>query len=328
MTAPNLIFFCELDGPSLEKLFSDPQIIATLSELNASVSLGIIDFLPERVEVVQRLNQAEIPVIAWQLLPQEQGYWYHMCNSQHAFARYEDFLRWSRKNSLQWSGIGVDIEPDIREFRYLLLSKRRLLQSMRQRGCGNKRLREAQSEYRRLICQMKEDGFTVDSYEFPFMIDEYWAGSTILQRLTGIVKIPANRRVVMLYTSFFRPYGEAVLWNYAKNASSVAIGVTGGGVTIEGVRQQTPLDWAEFSRDLRLANQRTKDIHIFSLEGCVEQGFLPKITGFDWSRSEMPAHPWNELVMVIRPLMRIGLWASAHLLPLLILLVVSWYLLR
>ena len=251
MSAPNLIFFCELDGPSLSELFSNPQIIATLSELDAGISLGIIDFLPERAEVVQRLNQAGIPVIAWQLLPQEQGYWYHMCNSQHAFARYEDFMRWSGENGLQWSGIGVDIEPDIREFRYLLQSKKRLLESIRQRGCGNKRLREAQSEYRRLACRMKEDGFTVDSYEFPFMIDEYWARSTILQRLTGIVEIPANRRVVMLYTSFFRPYGQAVLWNYARNADSVAIGVTGGGVTIEGVREQTPLDWAWARRTSR-----------------------------------------------------------------------------
>jgi hypothetical protein len=328
MSAPNLIFFCELDGPSLSGLFSNPQIIATLSELNAGVSLGIIDFLPERAEVVQRLNQAGIPVIAWQLLPQEQGYWYHMCNSQHAFARYEDFLRWSRENGLQWSGIGVDIEPNIHEFRYLLLSKKRLLSSMYQRGCGKKRLREAQSEYRRLVCQMKDDGFTIDSYEFPFMIDEYRAGSTILQRLTGIVEIPANRRVIMLYTNFFRPYGQAVLWNYARDASAVAVGVTGGGVEIEGVPQQIPLDWAEFSRDLRLANQRTKDIHIFSLEGCVDQGFLPKIINFDWNRSATPAHPWNELVILIRLLMRMGLWASAHLLTVVILLVFSLWLLR
>ena len=327
MSSPGLVFFCELDGAALAELFSDEQIIVALSELNAGVSLGIIDFSPERVEVVRRLNRAGIPVIAWQLLPQEQGYWYHMCNAQQAFARYEDFKRWSGEHDLQWSGIGIDIEPDIREFRYLLLNKKRLLGSIRQRGCGTKRLREAQSDYRRLVCRMKEDGFSVDSYEFPFMIDEYRMGSTLLQRLTGIVEIPANRRVVMLYTSFFRPYGQAVLWNYARNAHAVAVGVTGGGVEIEGVRQSTPLDWVEFSRDLRLANQRTSNIHIFSLEGCVEQSFLRKLVSFDWNRSERPAHPWNELVMLIRLLMRTALWASAHLLIVVILLLFSfWFL--
>jgi len=329
MPAPGLVFFCELDGAALSELFSNAQIMVRLSELNANVSLGIIDFSPERVEVVRRLNQAGIPVIAWQLLPQEQGYWYHMCNSRQAFTRYEDFMRWSRKNDLQWSGIGIDIEPDIHEFQYLLLNKRRLLRSIRQRGCGKKRLREAQLEYHRLVCRMRKDGFSVDSYEFPFMIDEHRVGSTILQRLTGIVDIPANRRVVMLYTSFFRPYGQAVLWNYARNAQAVAVGVTGGGVEIEGVSQQTPLDWAEFSRDLRLANQRTNNIHIFSLEGCVEQGFLPKLVSFDWTRSEKPVHPWNELVLLTRLLMRIALWVSAHLLfvvSLLLVLCCLWFL--
>jgi len=327
MSAPGLIFFCELDGAALSELFSNPRIISTLSELKAGVSLGIIDFSPERVEVVRRLNRTGVSVIAWQLLPQEQGYWYHMCNSQQAFARYEEFIRWSREHDLQWSGIGIDIEPDIHEFRHLLLNKRKLLGSIRQRGCGKKRLREAQSEYHRLVCRMKEDGFSVDSYEFPFMIDEYGVGSTVLQRLTGIVEIPANRRVVMLYTSFFRPYGQAVLWNYARNARAVAVGVTGGGVEIEGIRQQTPLDWAEFSRDLRLAKQRTNNIHIFSLEGCVEQGFMQKLVSFDWSRSERPVHPWNELVTLIRLLMRTALWASAHLFIVLVLLLFFLWLL-
>lgn len=328
MLVPDLTFFCELDGESLSRLFSNPLIITTLSELNACVSLGIIDLLPERAEVVRTLNRAKIPVIAWQLLPQEQGYWYNMCNSQQAFACYAAFKGWSEKNDLHWSGIGIDIEPDIHEFQDLLLNKKRLLGSILRRGCGKKRLQQAQSEYRRLICQMKEDGFTVDSYEFPFMIDEYSAGSKIIRRLTGIVKIPADRQVVMLYTSFFRPYGQAVLWNYAKDARTVAIGITGGGIKMDGIKQPPPLTWAEFSRDLQLAYQRTKDIHIFSLEGCIDQGFLPRLVNFDWGRSARPAHPWNELVMLLRMLMRMALWASAHPLAVVILLLLSlwlWY---
>ena len=321
---PGLSFFCELDGASLSTLFSDPQVITTLSELNAGVNLGIIDFSPERAEVVRRLNQAMIPVVAWQLLPREQGYWYHACNARQAIARYGEFERWSVQNDLQWAGIGMDIEPDIREFQSLVLDKRKLLRSIRRRGCGKANLRKAQAEYRQLVSQMRQDGFIVDSYEFPFMIDEYWAGSTIVQRLTGMVEAPADRRVVMLYTSFFRPYGQGVLWTYAKNAQAVAVGVTGGGVEMEGVPQPRPQDWEELSRDLRLASQRTRNIHIFSLEGCVEQGFMEKIASFDWSITEKPAHPWFELAMLARLLIRMALWTSARPLAVLMPLVLLW----
>jgi hypothetical protein len=311
-SAPSLSFFCELDGASLAALFSDPQVIPMLEKLRASVNLGVIDFSPQRVDVVKRLNQAKIPVVAWQLLPQEQGYWYHGCNAKEAFAHYEKFISWSTDNNLQWAGIGMDIEPDIQEFQSLLLDKKNLLKSIRRRGCGKARLREVQAEYRQLVQRMREDGFVVDSYEFPFMIDEYWAGSTILQRLTGMVETPADRRVVMLYTSFFRPIGQGVLWHYARRAEAVAVGITGGGVEIPGVQPPPPMDWDEFSRDLRLAKQRTNDIHIFSLEGCVEQDFMSEIASFDWNHETKPVHPWHELAMLARLIIRGALWASAR----------------
>lgn len=324
----NLSFFCELDGVSLAALFSDPQVIPMLEKLHAGVNLGIIDFSPQRVDVVKRLNAAKIPAVAWQLLPQDQGYWYHGCNAKQAFAHYEKFLQWSTDNELQWAGIGMDIEPDIHEFQSLLLDKKNLLKSIRRRGCGKAKLREAQADYRQLVRRMQQDGFVVDSYEFPFMTDEYWAGSTLLQRLTGMVEAPADRRVVMLYTSFFRPVGQGVLWHYARNAKAVAVGITGGGVEIPGVKPPPPMDWKEFARDLRLARQGTNDIHIFSLEGCLEQGFMPKIASFDWNIQIKPVHPWHELAMLAQLFIRAGLWASAHPMAVVGLLVVLlWVLL-
>ncbi len=56
---------------------------------------------------------------------------------------------------------------------------------------------------------------------------------------------------------------------------------TGGGVEMDGM-DQTPLSWDEFSRDLRLARCSCDDIHVFSLEGCVKQGFIKPLLDFDW----------------------------------------------
>ena len=38
-----------------------------------------------------------------------------------------------------------------------------------------------------------------------------------------------------------------------------------------------------FRRDALLAHQLTDDIHVFSLEGCVAQGFLERLRTVDWS---------------------------------------------
>ena len=58
----------------------------------------LVDLSPERAEVVRRLNAAGVPVIAWQLLPEEQGYWYNMSNAPSAAARYSAFRAWTAEH--------------------------------------------------------------------------------------------------------------------------------------------------------------------------------------------------------------------------------------
>ncbi len=315
-----LTFFCELDVGGVEELFSDPVVMDQLVALNARVSLGILDLSVERAAVVRRLNHAGIPVIAWQLMPWEQGYWYHMGNASQAAARYAEFSDWSAREGLQWAGIGVDIEPDIREFQQLLTHKTRLFRTMLQRCLRTKCLCGAQEVYRSLVARIRSDGYPVYSYEFPFMQDEQRVGSTLLHRLLGISDVPSDQRVLMLYTSFFRPYGLVFLWSYARDAASLAVGSTGGGVELDGIRHPTPLSWDEFSRDLRFAARRCGDIHVFSLEGCVRQGFLERLPGFDWDLPIQPPRPWAALLYVLRAVLRASLWLMSRPLALIAIL--------
>lgn len=307
-----LTFFSELDAESLEGLFSEPSVINRLVALGARVSLGILDFSAERASVVRRLNRAGIPLIAWQLLPREDGYWYNMFNASQAAARYAEFREWSAREGLQWSGIGVDIEPDIAEFQQLLAHKASLFRTLLRRGYGKQRLHDAREAYRSLILRMRSDGYSVHSYEFPFMVDEQQAGSSLVRRLLGVADVPSDLRVLMLYTSFFRPYGLAFLWSYARDAASVGVGITGGGVEMDGIRHPAPLSWAELSRDLRLAAHRCGDIHIFSLEGCVHQGFLERLLDFDWEQPVNPPRPWAEMLYVLRAAFRACLWLATR----------------
>ncbi len=110
---PRLTFCCELDKDELQQLFADPQIVENLLRLQASVSLALPDLSPERVIVVRHLNEVGVPVIAWQLLPIEQGYYFNVDNAGQAVTRYRDFRTWTAENHLQWAGVGLDIEPDL-----------------------------------------------------------------------------------------------------------------------------------------------------------------------------------------------------------------------
>lgn len=311
-TPNKLTFFCELYTDDLVRLFSDPCVIEQLRTLRASVSLGILDFSDERAGIVHRLNKGGVPVIAWQLLPIEQGYWYNMNNAPQAVIGYGEFLDWTNKHNLQWAGLGIDIEPDISEFQNLLTDKLRVIPVLFKRIFRKKYFDDASKAYHSLVTQMQRDGYAVDSYEFLFMDDDRKAGSCLLGRISGVADVPTDRRVLMLYSSFFRPHGVAVLCNYACGADSAAVGITGGGVEMEGMSHHAPLNWEELSRDLRLARRSCADIHIFSLEGCVEQGFMKSLIDFDWDLPVQQPQPVTSLLTGVRFLLRRVLWLTAH----------------
>ena len=314
---PELTFFCELEQEALQELFSDPGVIENFVALGASVSMGILDLSPERAEIVRQLNSAGIPLIGWLLLPKEEGYWFNLSNGPQAVARYMDFKVWTLENKLQWRGIGIDVEPDIREMEGLMQGRMAALYPIARRVLGSRALNDARATYWNLVYQMRMDGYRVDSYHFPFIIDERKAGASLLQRVAGLFDLPSDREVLMLYTSMIRPYGPGVLWSYAPEAESVGVGVTGGGVQMEGVGEIRPLDWVEFSRDLRLARRQTDDIHVFSLEGCVQQGFLERLGTFDWDGPVTLPLDQARKTNVVRKGLQGVLWVSAH--PLLVL---------
>ncbi|WP_257455246.1 hypothetical protein [Archangium lipolyticum] len=280
---PRLTFFCELEPEPLVALFAGPAVVEHLLALRASVSLGVLDLGPERAAVVRRLNEAGVPVIAWQLLPKAEGYWFHLGNAPQAEARYEAFRAWTAGHCLRWDGVGLDIEPDIHDMRRLLASRWRLLPALLPRLGRGGQLREARARYGALMARIRADGYRVDSYQLPLIVDERRAGSTLLQRLGGVLDLEADREVLMLYSSFVRPHGPALAWSYGPDARSIGVGVTGGGVDVPGLIEVPPLDWEEFTRDLRLARRWTEDLHVFSLEGCVRQGFLARLRDFDWT---------------------------------------------
>ena len=88
------------------------------------------------------------------------------------------------------------------------------------------RPRRAHAAYAALVDRIHADGYRVENYQFPLIADERRAGSTLLQRLLGLVEVPTDREVWMLYSSFMRTLGPGLLWSYGPEAQAVAAGST------------------------------------------------------------------------------------------------------
>lgn len=308
---PPLTFACELDSQDFKKLFTDPQLIEKLRSLGAGVAIGLKNFADERAEVVHKLNQAGIPVTAWLLLPVEEGYWFNLDNISFAEKRYRDFLAWTKKNQLEWLRVGLDIEPDLRMIQRfkqgIFPGLRMVLQKFRNRELTS----EAGARYRALVRQIQIDGFTVESYQLPICVDARLANSKLLERILGILDLPVDHEVLMTYSSFSRPFGPAMVWNYGRSSTAIGIGSTGGGVNLDGIADTRPLNWNEFRNDLLIACHLKKDIFVFSLEGCLQQGFLDKLVLLDWDENP-ERFPYQYLVMIVRKIIQAGFFIIAR----------------
>lgn len=308
MQLPQLTFFCELEPVALTSLFADGRVAEVLKAMGARISLGLIDLTPERAAVVQALNQVGVPVVAWLLLPKAEGYWANSDNGPQMVTRYAEFRVWSAHHTLEWAGVAIDVEPPYEDMQMAMAGHvQAMLRRAVRRALDRARHQRAAHVYATLVEQMHLDGFTVESYQVPFIVDERKAGSHLLQRLFGLVDLRVDREVLMLYTSFTPAVGPGILWSYGSDAQGIGVGSTGGGVD-----SFEPLGWDALGRDLRLARRWTDALYVFSLEGCVRQGFLDRLACLDWAKAEPVPVASARKVAWGRRVAQGLLWTGAH----------------
>ena len=307
---PQLAFACELDPVRLAELFSDPRVVNDLLALKARVALMCSDYSDERAAVVRRLNAAGVPVTGIPLLPLAGGYYFTTDNAGRAAGSYQEFTAWTRRHELAWDGVGLDIEPDGRIFLQIRDGPWGLVPMLVPRLLDRARPARSKAAYRELVARIRADGWQVENYQFPMIADERQAGSTVLQRL-ALVDLATDREVWMLYSSFMRALGPGLIWAYGPDAAAIAVGTTGGGPDIPDSPQMPTLTWEQLAGDLRLARHFCDQILIHSLEGCVWQGFLPRLRSFEWADIDRPPDRARAAAALRRSL-RAALWASAH----------------
>jgi hypothetical protein len=310
LTQPRLTFACELDASRLGALVADAAVIEDLRALEARVAMMLSDLSSERADAVRRLNAAGVPVIAIPLVPYADGYYFTADNAERATARYQEWKEWTAQHQLSWAGVGLDIEPDVRVYEAIAENPWRLLPTLLSGLRNRERPQQAADAYAALVARIRADGWIVENYQFPPLADERRAGSTLLQRLFGLVDVATDREVWMLYTSFMRSIGPGLLWSYAPEATVIAVGSTGGAPDIPGSPQVPTLNWQEFASDLQLAHHWCDDLYVHSLEGCVQQGFLGRLRSLPWGEASTPGSA--KAAAALRRALRATLWLSAR----------------
>lgn len=279
---PDLSFFVELKGADFNALFSDTTLVVKLVEMKASLRVGLPDFSPERTEAIHRLNQAGIPLIAWLLLSEEEGYWFHMNNGDKAIRRYLDFKNWTIENNLKWEGIGIDLELDFNDARMGVKHPLKLAWKAYKRLYDNRSLENGKVVYNKLISQILDDGYNLESYVIPFIYDERISKTASFQKLLGLIDIQTPHEIPMVYTSVLG--NPSMIASYCIEGEPIALGITGGGVVIEGIQPKF-LTKDELIRDMLISNQYSSGVIIFCLEAAWKNGWLSAIESLDYTRS-------------------------------------------
>jgi hypothetical protein len=289
--SPKLTFFVELETPPLEELFAEPEVLPFLAAQGCALSMGLLDLSERRAEVIRRLESSGIPVTGWLLLDLEDGYWLNADNADRALERWRDTAAWAEREGLPLQRIGLDVEFPRSESEGAIRDRRRAFFSMLRHRRPRAQVHDAERAYGELVREIRDSGRTVEVYQFPQLLDERAARSTLLRRSIGIVDVSVDAEVYMLYSSYLGRAGTRV---YFADAACIALGVTGGGVNARNPdARRRFLSWERLEEELRDASAHTRDVYVFSLEGCVEQGMLTRFAEIDWSRP-VPALPPGE----------------------------------
>jgi hypothetical protein len=242
--------------------------------------MGLLDLSSRRASLIRRLESSGIAVTAWLLLEMKDGYWLNADNADRARERWRETAAWAECEDLRLSRVGLDVEFPRSESEGAIRSKGRAFFSMLLRRRSREQVREAERAYGDLVREIRASGRSVEAYHFPYLLDERAVGSTLLRRSLGLVDVPVDAEVYMLYASYL---GRVGAWAYFASAPCIALGVTGGGVNVDNPdAQRHLLSWERLAEDLRAATAHTRDVYIFSLEGCVERGMLQRIAEIPW----------------------------------------------
>ena len=313
---PQLIFFTELEAATLAELAERSDVAGMLAGWGG-ISIAMFELSPEYADVVRTLKSRGVMVVARLLLPTDAGVWFNVENYPQAIAHYHAFREWARAEDLRFDAVGLDMQPGRWAVQGLLAANPLAIYMRLAAARGNALYPAAAEAYHALAAEIRAEGYAVHTYQFPFIVDDRRAATTLIQRALDVVDLPADVEVLLCYNSLVprslvgSDLHGALIAEYGPFADSLGVGSTGGGVINNSAADvRTVLTWNALARDLLLAAEYTDTIHVFSLEGCVAAGYLDRLRAFDWSADVVVPRRYRLRMAAVRLGIQSVLWWS------------------
>lgn len=238
---------------------------------------------PELRALLLQAALLEVPVRAWLLLPDAQGYWPHAGNAEIFAQTAHRLMDWIDAEKLPLPVLIADLEPSLADslhLRQLLLQRHlpALWAHLRQSQRALK-LAAAREVFNRLIHELHQRGTQAWAVTYPLVVEDAQAGNTCFQELLQLPVTGVNWDALslMTYRSSFRDLlGFSLSPHFVKGyfedarkcfqqPLQAALGVVG---TVGKLSESGYHDPAELAADCEAARQAgVSEIQIFSLDG-------------------------------------------------------------
>jgi len=238
-------------------------------------------------KLLKSAQQQGVPIGAWLLLSDKDGYWPNAENARLFYLHVISFIDWLDKNKLQVTELIVDMETPLALSR---LMKGRLIQGLQlewQRWLSQKNHEQflsAQEIFHKLVKTVHQANLKIEVVTYPFIVHDARANNTAFQEFLQIpvTSIPWDSISLMVYRSSFQdfwplPLSSWMVYQYITNARKylnqpikAALGVVG---SIGKLNESGFNNPDEIRRDLAAAKAAgAQGLELFSLDGMHQLG--------------------------------------------------------
>lgn len=255
-------------------------------QLNLAIHIGRLPD-PDLERLLKAACEHQVPIGAWLLLEDQDGYWPNANNAELYHQACLRFLEYMDQANLRVAELIVDMETPLALSRLLKgqIMKGLQLEWRRWQSPENRVLFEAAViHYQQLLASAHQAGLSVQVVTYPFLVHDALAGNTAFQEFLQVPVTPIewDRISLMVYRSSFQdlsplPLSSWLVGHYLQQAQSClkqpvsgALGVIGsiGKISEGGFR-----DVDEIRADIGAAKAAgVESIQLFSLDGMHQLG--------------------------------------------------------
>ena len=256
---------------------------------------------PELESLLRTAASLGIPIIAWMLLVEDDGYWFSEENLSLARTHVFEFVDWIEENDIPLEWLMFDME--------MSLEKTRLLEQGDLVGVTIPMLRDnidmeaynqATEDYAQLVRDLQNRGYVVTAAAYPFILDDLLDGDREIQDAfnTPIEDVPFDEIYFMAYRTSFETLlgvqpGPYLVYEYGLEAKQsfgsrgiIGLGTIGRVGMISEQGFQKPSELAEDIAAVRVGgNER---VFIFSLDGMASLGPLESWLDLHGTKPSIP----------------------------------------